>query len=76
MIGVGTFPFGWVRGLSGDNWQIIWDPETQVVFAKGAVTKEVVELGKSSSWEGAKALADNVISSPGDYFTELSDRTG
>ncbi len=76
MIGVGTFPFGWVRGTAGDNWQIIWDPKTEIVFAKGAVTREVVELGKSSSWEDAKVLADNIISSPGRYLPELSDKTG
>ena len=76
MAEVGTFPFGWVRGFKDDNWQIIWDPATKAVFARGAVTKEVVELGTSSSWDGAKVLADNVISSPGEYFPELSDRTG
>ena len=68
MSGVGTFPFGWVRGVRGDNWQLIWDPKTKNLIAKGATTKETVKLGESSDWEKAKALADSVISDPTPYF--------
>jgi len=67
---VGTFPFGWVRGASQDNWQIIWDPKTKTLFAQGALSKRVLELGKSSTWEEAKHLADKVINEPGSYFSD------
>jgi hypothetical protein len=62
------FPFGWVRGEGSDNWQIIWDPETKTVFAQGALTKKVLRLGESPTWEDAKRFADAVISEPGGYF--------
>ncbi len=65
---VGTFPFGWVRGVRSDNWQLIWDPKTNTLTAKGASTKEVLELGQSSSWKDAKALADEIINDPAPYF--------
>lgn len=73
---VGTFPFGWVRGVARDNWQIIWDPKTNAVFAQGAMSKEIIELGECSGWSEAKAFADGVMSDPDSYFTEPSDRTG
>jgi hypothetical protein len=65
---VGTFPFGWVRGEGGDNWQIIWDPKTKTVFAEGALSKKVLTLGESPTWEDAKRFADVVISDPTNYF--------
>ena len=65
---VGTFPFGWVRNVGSDNWQLIWDPKTNILIAKGASTKEVLELGRSSNWEDAKAFADKIISDPDSYF--------
>lgn len=65
---VGTFPFGWVRGFRDDNWQIIWDPKSNVITAKGASSKKVVELGKSAKWMDAKVYADNVIRDPGSFF--------
>ncbi len=67
---VGTFPFGWVRREGSDNWQIIWDPKTKTVFAEGAMSKRVLRLGESSTWEDAKRLADAVISEPGGYFSD------
>lgn len=68
MIGVGTFPFGWVRGVRGDNWQLIWDPKTKNLVAKGADTKETLTLGESPNWQKAKAFADSVIEDPSAYF--------
>ena len=65
---VGTFQFGWVRNVGSDNWQLIWDPKTNILIAKGASTKEVLELGRSSNWEDAKAFADKIISDPDSYF--------
>ena len=68
MSGVGTFPFGWVRNVRSDNWQLIWDPKTNVLTAKGASTKETLKLGEPSSWEDAKAFADEIIKDPTSYF--------
>ena len=67
---VGTFPFGWVRGIKDDNWQIIWDPKTGYITAEGAVSKEVLELGKSSKWMDAKDYADKVMSDPESFFCD------
>jgi hypothetical protein len=67
---VGTLPFGWVRGEGSDNWQIIWDPKTKTVFAQGAMSKKVLRLGESSTWEDAKHFADTVMSDPGGYFSD------
>mgnify|MGYP007106206708 FL=1 len=68
MNGVGTFPFGWVREHGVENWQIIWDQKTKVVFAMGVKSKEVLEIGKSSTWVDAKAFADEVMESPERYL--------
>jgi hypothetical protein len=63
-----TFPFGWVRGIEKDNWQILWDSETKIIYVKGASSKRVIHLGHSSSWEEAKTLADRVGNEPGLYM--------
>lgn len=68
---VGAFPFGWVRGEGGDNWQIIWDPGTKAVYAEGALSRKVLTLGESSTWDEAKRLADGVISDPSKYFQDV-----
>lgn len=67
--GVGTFPFGWVREPGGENWQIIWDQKTRVLFAKGAKSKEVLEIGTLSTWIEAKAFAGEVMENPGRYLS-------
>ena len=69
---VGTFPFGWVRGEGGDNWQIIWDPKTKTVFAEGALSRKVLPLGESPTWDDAKRFADGVISAPATYFADIA----
>ena len=69
MDGVGTFPFGWVREHGGENWQIIWDQNTKVVYAMGVKSKEVLEIGKSSTWVEAKSFADDVMETPERYLT-------
>ncbi len=68
MAEVGTFPFGWVRGFKDDNWQIIWDPKSNLIVAQGALSKKVIELGKSSQWMDAKKYADNVLRDPESFF--------
>lgn len=65
---VGTFPFGWIRDFRGDNWQIIWDPKTELIIAQAAVSKETFELGKSTKWMDAKAYADKVKNDPETFF--------
>jgi len=65
---VGTFPFGWVRGFKGENWQIIWDPKTELIIAHGAVSKKVVKLGSTAKWVDAKVYADEVMSDPESFF--------
>ena len=55
-----TFPFGWVRGMDDENWQLLWNPETGIFFAKAAISRRVITLGESSNWVDAKALADKV----------------
>ena len=55
-----TFPFGWIRGMDDENWQLLWNPKTGIFFAKGALSKRVINLGESSNWVDAKALADKV----------------
>ena len=74
---VGTFPFGWVRGIKGENWQIIWDPKTEAITARGAVSKRIIQLGESSKWMDAKDCADKVISNPELFFDEkIESKTG
>ena len=64
---MGTFPFGWIHNLGEDNWQIFWNSETNALYAKGAITRKVVNIGQSSSWEEAKAFADRLRSEPEAY---------
>ncbi|MER3446790.1 MAG: hypothetical protein C4291_08075 [Candidatus Dadabacteria bacterium] len=59
---MGTFPFGWIRERDKENWQILWNSETRILYAKGAISKRVVNIGQSSSWQEAKVLADRVQS--------------
>jgi len=59
-----TFPFGWIRGIDDENWQLLWNPATCIFFAKGAISKRVINLGESSNWVEAKALADKVQNEP------------
>lgn len=61
---VGTFPFGWIRNIGDDNWQIIWDPKKKLIYLKGSVSKRLVELGSCSSWEEAKSFSNSLISNP------------
>ena len=62
------FPFGWIRGVKDDNWQLLWNPVTRGFFAKGAISKRIVNLGESSSWIDAKAFADKIINEPSIYI--------
>ena len=46
--------------MDDENWQLLWNPETGIFFAKGVLSKRVINLGESSNWVDAKALADKV----------------
>lgn len=46
--------------MDDENWQLLWDPETGIFFAKGAVSKRVIKLGETPNWVDAKAFADKV----------------
>ncbi|HEX3035470.1 MAG TPA: hypothetical protein VHT73_10105 [Thermodesulfobacteriota bacterium] len=61
---MGTFPFGWIHNLDEDNWQILWNSETNALYAKGAISQRVIPIGRSSSWEEAKAFADRLRGEP------------
>jgi hypothetical protein len=65
---MGTFPFGWVREVEEDNWQLLWSSETNILYAKGAVSKRIVNIERSQSWQEAKALAVRVQNEPGVYI--------
>jgi hypothetical protein len=54
---VGTFPFGWIREIDNDNWQLFWDSETKILYAKGAISKRFFNIGQSQSWQEARDLA-------------------
>ncbi|MGQ0793703.1 MAG: hypothetical protein ACT4NX_06375 [Deltaproteobacteria bacterium] len=69
---MGTFPFGWIRGLDGDNWQILWSAEEQLLYAKGVQSNRILNIHATSTWEEAKALADKVQSSP-DSFVKIEN---
>lgn len=68
---MGTFPFGWIRDLGEDNWQLLWDSETKVLYAKGAVSKKVINIGQSQSWQETKVFADGLRDTP-EAFLEMS----
>jgi hypothetical protein len=70
---MGTFPFGWVREFEDENWQIIWNSETRILYAKGAITKKVVNVGQPLTWQEAKDLAIKVQNEPEVHLSLLED---
>jgi hypothetical protein len=62
-----TFPFGWLRGIEKENWQLLWCPSSRMFFAMGASSKKIISLGESSNWIEAKAFADRVRDNPDVY---------
>ena len=63
----GTFPFGWIREVRGDNWQIIWSPSSGNIYLKAVTSNDIVEFDYAESWEDAKSKCDKLISSPDTY---------
>ncbi|HEY7534340.1 MAG TPA: hypothetical protein VH878_00130, partial [Thermodesulfobacteriota bacterium] len=70
---MGTFPFGWVREFEDDNWQLLWNSETSILYAKGINTKTVVNIGHSLNWQEAKNLALRVQNEPQVYLNIVED---
>jgi hypothetical protein len=70
---MGTFPFGWVREFEDDNWQLLWNSETSILYAKGINTKTVVNIGQSLNWQEAKNLAIRVQNEPQVYLNIVED---
>jgi len=68
-----VFPFGWIRGVNDENWQILWNPLTGVIYVKGAISKKIVKLGKSSTWSGAKAFAQMAQNDPEVYEKSIKN---
>ena len=60
----GFFPFGWVRGVRGDNWQILWNKKTGDVFLKATAKNALVRVAGASDWVSAKEKADSVMEDP------------
>ena len=60
----GSFPFGWVRNIKDDNWQLIWDSKSKALLIKSANTQRVVEYCKCSSWMQAKSISDEIRVNP------------
>ena len=65
---MGTFPFGWIREIEGDNWQLLWSSETSILYAKGVISKRIVNIDQSRSWQEAKTLALRVQNEPEIYL--------
>ena len=59
---VGSFPFGWIRNLKEDNWQIIWDSKSKVLILKSSSAEKIVEVAKIETWQEAKTYADDIRS--------------
>ena len=65
---MGVFPYGWVRELGGDNWQLMWNSDTKAFYAKGAILEKIIDIGKADSWQEARALASKVQDKPEEYL--------
>ena len=60
----GFFPFGWVRGIRGDNWQILWNRKTGDVFLKATAKNSLVRVADAPDWVRAKEKADSIMENP------------
>jgi hypothetical protein len=70
---MGTFPFGWIREFEDDNWQLLWNSETRILYAKGATKKKIVSVGQPSTWQEAHTLAIRVQNEPQVYLSLVED---
>jgi len=72
---MGTFPFGWIRDIRDENWQLLWDSSTGTLYVKGAKTQKRYDLGQAPEWLAAKGLAGKFIDEPG-LFKEMINYKG
>lgn len=63
-----TFPFGWVRNIDSENWQLLWDSINHKFYAKGAQSKKIIQLADIKDWFESKKFADEVLSDPSKFF--------
>lgn len=63
-----TFPFGWVKDINSENWQLLWDSINNRFYAKGAVSKKIIDLKNIEDWFESKKFADTVLKDPAKYF--------
>ncbi|NIP38786.1 MAG: hypothetical protein GWO07_08590 [Candidatus Dadabacteria bacterium] len=63
-----TFPFGWVKNIDSENWQLLWDSINKKFYAKGAKSKKVIQLADIPDWFASKKFADEVLTEPYKYF--------
>ncbi len=69
----GFFPFGWLRGFRGDNWQIFWDKKTGDLFLKATKEDTLVKIGEVSDWMEAKKKADFLMENPDSVTMQFTD---
>ncbi len=69
----GFFPFGWLRGFRGDNWQILWDKKTGDLFLKATKEDTLVKVGEVSDWMEAKKKADFLMENPDSVTMQFTD---
>ena len=67
----GFFPFGWLRGLREDNWQIFWNKQTGDIFLKSTLENTLVKVAQASEWIEAKKKADFLIENPDSLSEEI-----
>ena len=70
MVMVSSFPFGWVRNINSDNWQLLWNSINKDFYVKSARSKKTYKLASVDNWIEAKKLADKVKYSPTDYIQQ------
>ena len=70
-----SFPFGWVRDFEGDNWQILWNPETGSIILKAASGKTEKSVSTADKWTEAKAIAEQIQKSPEDFINGSGKKT-
>ena len=69
----GFFPFGWLRGFKGDNWQIFWSKKTGDLFLKATLENILIKVGEASNWLEAKKKADFLMKNPDSVTMEIVD---
>ncbi|MCY3986963.1 MAG: hypothetical protein OXF23_08005 [Candidatus Dadabacteria bacterium] len=69
----GFFPFGWLRGVREDNWQIFWSKQTGDIFLKSTLGSTLVKVGEVSQWTEAKKKADFLIENSDSLPEEIFD---